>query len=164
VKNANGQVRIVSAPSDCLPSESATSWNVVGPVGPVGPQGSQGPQGLQGPQGAAGTNGTNGTNGTDGVSGYQEVENKGSFTFQNGASPSLTVGVSCPAGHKVLGGGGFATVNQVLVSLGTSTPNGQANETPDTGWRVGFVKSDGSDFQNGDTLSYDLFAICADVG
>jgi hypothetical protein len=38
------------------------------------------------------------------------------------------------------------------------------NETPDTAWQISFVKSDGSDFHNGDTLSYDVFAICAQVG
>ncbi len=52
MKSVNGQLRIVSAASQCLPSETAISWNAVGPQGPAGPQG---PQGPQGPSGAVAT-------------------------------------------------------------------------------------------------------------
>jgi len=38
-KQQNGQLRIVSASSQCLPSESPISWNIVGPQGPQGPTG-----------------------------------------------------------------------------------------------------------------------------
>ena len=35
-KKVNGQLRIVSSPSQCNPSEVAISWNIVGPQGPTG--------------------------------------------------------------------------------------------------------------------------------
>jgi hypothetical protein len=38
-KKINGQLRIVSDPSKCLPSEVSVSWNMVGPPGPQGPSG-----------------------------------------------------------------------------------------------------------------------------
>jgi hypothetical protein len=38
-KKVNGQLRIVSDPSKCNPSEVAISWNIVGPEGPQGPTG-----------------------------------------------------------------------------------------------------------------------------
>ncbi len=46
IKKVNGQLRIVSAASQCLPSETAISWNIVGPQGPAGPAGPQGPSGV----------------------------------------------------------------------------------------------------------------------
>ena len=46
MKTVNGQLRIVSAATQCLPSETAISWNAVGPQGPSGPQGPQGPSGA----------------------------------------------------------------------------------------------------------------------
>ena len=41
-KKVNGQLRIVSDPSNCNPSETAISWSIVGPEGPQGPQGPTG--------------------------------------------------------------------------------------------------------------------------
>jgi hypothetical protein len=35
----NGQLRVVSDPSQCRPSEIPVSWNIVGPQGPQGPTG-----------------------------------------------------------------------------------------------------------------------------
>ncbi len=35
-KKVNGQLRIVSNPSQCNPSEAAVSWGIVGPQGPAG--------------------------------------------------------------------------------------------------------------------------------
>ncbi len=52
MKAMNGQLRIVSAATQCLPSETAIFWNA---VGPQGPQGLQGPAGPQGPSGAVAT-------------------------------------------------------------------------------------------------------------
>jgi len=53
----NGQLRIVSNPGQCNPSELPVSWNIVGPQGPAGPQG---PTGAQGPEGPAGPQGPSG--------------------------------------------------------------------------------------------------------
>jgi hypothetical protein len=52
----NGNLRLVSSPSDCRTNETAVSWNVVGP------------QGEQGPPGAAGKDGVDGKDGANGVS------------------------------------------------------------------------------------------------
>ena len=38
-KKVNGQLRIVSDPGSCNPSEIAISWSIVGPQGPQGPTG-----------------------------------------------------------------------------------------------------------------------------
>ena len=50
-KVQNGQLRLVSAAGQCLPSEQAISWNQEGEQGPQGPQGPQGEQGEVGPRG-----------------------------------------------------------------------------------------------------------------
>ena len=51
----NGQLRIISDPSEVRNSEKLISWNVEGPAGPQGPQGEMGPEGPQGPQGEPGS-------------------------------------------------------------------------------------------------------------
>jgi hypothetical protein len=56
----NGQLRIVSNPGQCNPSELPLSWNIVGPQGPAGPQGPEGPQGPMGPAGPQGPAGPSG--------------------------------------------------------------------------------------------------------
>jgi len=53
-KLQNGQLRLVSAAGQCLPSEQAISWNQEGVQGPQGPQGPQGAQGDPGPIGPRG--------------------------------------------------------------------------------------------------------------
>ena len=65
-KAQNGQLRLVSAAGQCLPSEQAISWNQVGPQGAQGPQGLQGPQGAQGEQGPLGPQGPQGAQGDQG--------------------------------------------------------------------------------------------------
>jgi hypothetical protein len=57
----NGSLRIVSGPGKCTSTETAISWNKVGPQGPAGPQGPQGPQGETGPAGAQGERGLPGS-------------------------------------------------------------------------------------------------------
>ena len=69
VKTQNGQVRIVAAGTTCLASETATSWNVVGPTGPRGLQGPQGDRGLQGIRGIQGIQGIQGLTGLQGERG-----------------------------------------------------------------------------------------------
>jgi hypothetical protein len=51
-KVQNGQLRLVSAAGQCLPSEQAISWNQQGVQGEQGPQGPQGAQGERGPSDA----------------------------------------------------------------------------------------------------------------
>lgn len=49
---SGGTLRIIdSSVTNCKASETAISWNTVGPQGPTGPTGPQGPQGAIGPVG-----------------------------------------------------------------------------------------------------------------
>ncbi len=65
----NGQLRLVSGPADCNPSERFVTWNVTGPAGPTGPAGVAGQRGATGLAGAAGTNGARGATGPPGTNG-----------------------------------------------------------------------------------------------
>ena len=67
---------------------------------PAGPAGPQGPQGPQGPPGQAGAQGPAGA---AGVSGY---ERKFTINGPFDSSSPKTGEASCPAGKKLLGGGG----------------------------------------------------------
>lgn len=49
----NGQLRKVSGPNQCRPSELPISWSAAGAPGPQGPQGIQGPKGERGEMGPA---------------------------------------------------------------------------------------------------------------
>lgn len=64
----NGDLRLVSSPSDCRTNETAVSWNVVGPPGPQGEQGLPGKDGAPGTDGAPGKDGVDGKDGANGVS------------------------------------------------------------------------------------------------
>ena len=67
--DTNGNLRQVSAPSDCKQHEIPVSWNIVGPIGPTGPQGPVGPTGPMGPQGPTGATGPVGLTGRPGPAG-----------------------------------------------------------------------------------------------
>ena len=56
VKTQGGQVRFVSAASECLVSETAVPLNQAGAEGPQGAEGPEGPDGPQGPPGPSGAN------------------------------------------------------------------------------------------------------------
>ena len=56
VKTQSGQVRFVSAASECLASETAIPLNQTGAEGPQGAEGPEGPDGPQGPPGPSGAN------------------------------------------------------------------------------------------------------------
>ena len=77
-KSQNGQLRLVSAASQCLPSETVITWNqagttgatgATGPTGPQGPAGATGATGPAGPAGAAGATGAQGATGATGATG-----------------------------------------------------------------------------------------------
>ncbi|MGE5180960.1 MAG: hypothetical protein ACM31C_02810 [Acidobacteriota bacterium] len=87
----NGELRLVTSPSDCRISEASVSWNVQGPAGPVGPQGpagadgapgAQGPVGPIGPQGPAGADGAPGPAGPPGPQGVQGDPGLGLATYE----------------------------------------------------------------------------------
>ncbi|MEA3200558.1 MAG: hypothetical protein QOE90_1986 [Thermoplasmata archaeon] len=108
-----------------------------GPQGPAGVNGTNGAQGPAGPQGPAGVNGTNGAQGPQGVQGPQGPpgpSGTANLTYVSSAvtnvtattaGTQLTVNATCPAGTKVLGGGGIVgtTGGQLeKVSLQASWP------------------------------------------
>lgn len=68
---ANGSVRIVDDPAECIDAERALTWNTTGPQGPPGSQGEPGPEGPQGPQGEQGSPGPQGEQGPQGERGEQ---------------------------------------------------------------------------------------------
>jgi Collagen triple helix repeat (20 copies) len=117
-KTQNGQLRLIDPATDsCHPSETPISWSQTGPQGPqgppgpagpagpqgpAGPAGPAGPQGPTGPQGPAGPTGPAGPQGPAGVSGYEVVE--GPLVLD--AVQTYNAEAHCPAGKRVLGGGG----------------------------------------------------------
>lgn len=108
-KAQNGQLRLVSAASQCLPSEQAIMWNqngtqgatgatgaagpqgpagiagATGAIGPQGPAGVAGPAGPAGPQGAPGTDGAPGAQGPAGPAGPQGPQGAQGPTGPQGA-------------------------------------------------------------------------------
>jgi hypothetical protein len=106
----------------------------VGPPGPTGPQGNPGPQGAQGQQGDPGPHGTQGAQGVPGPSGSQL---SATSTAQSGNNPGsgtiVSATANCPAGKKILGGGGRASATvasqERKVSLRASYPSGPASWT-----------------------------------
>ena len=103
----------------CGAGEVAVTWNKTGPRGPQGPTGATG------------------ATGAPGVSGWETVNS----TSANDSSNSKQVIVNCPAGKKVVGGGGnasggyaFLFVSQPVASGGwgvvaTESPTTSANWT-----------------------------------
>ena len=110
-----------STPGSCPGNATVISWSQQGPQGGPGPAGTQGPQGSVGPQGPQGNPGQQGVQGPPGpsgpqgpagsssVSGYEIVTVTGPVgtVFQRGAALAAT----CPAGKKVLSGGGFPVLD-----------------------------------------------------
>jgi hypothetical protein len=79
----------------CGSGEVAVTWNKTGPRGPQGP---------------TGATGATGATGVPGVSGWEMVTSTSAYTS---ISPRQQV-ASCPAGKKVVGGGGAANPVAVL--------------------------------------------------
>ncbi len=133
------------------------------PQGPPGPKGPQGPKGSKGEKGPKGDTGAKGPAGPAGVSGYEVVSQTfaGVFVENSGGMRGLSEvkTMSCPAGKRVIGGGGDLGTNagqngqQRQVTISLSGPNGAG-----TGWSVQL-------FNNSTTIdtSIDLkvYAICA---
>ena len=103
----NGKLRVVSSADDCRNSERAIRWSQQGPRGPDGPQGRPGPPGPPGPQGPRG------------VSDYQVVEN----VRRDVPLPIHDdFFASCPAGKRVLGGGGIVQLYAPSGFVGLGSP------------------------------------------
>lgn len=84
-----GTIRIVASASACnAKTETALTWNSIGPIGPEGPRGIQGKTGktgatgLRGPVGPRGATGATGATGASGAAGSTGPQGPGGF---NGA-------------------------------------------------------------------------------
>jgi hypothetical protein len=96
---------------------AAGSTGSTGPAGPPGPQGAKGDQGEKGDKGDEGDPGT---------SGYQVV----SMTSPTGAAGEIRfVSTTCPAGKKVVGGGGGTAFADGTVEYSAPKPDS-------SGWTV----------------------------
>ena len=86
--NERGNLRVVDAPGDCKPNETAISWAQKGPAGPPGEKGETGPGG---PQGVRGDTGAQGPAGPAGPAGAALPE------CQDGTDPLLVGGSTLTA-------------------------------------------------------------------
>jgi hypothetical protein len=118
-----------------------------GQTGPKGDKGDKGLKGDKGDKGLTGTTGPTGPAGPTGITGYQIV-----------TAPSTTgplfhgVTITCPAGKKVIGGGGGVNgVNGNGPWLVSSSPSQDG-----TSWSIASTKSAGS-------IGIVGYAICANV-
>ena len=99
VKTQNGQVRIVAAGTNCLPSEHAATWSVEGPKGDTGATGAQGPKGDTGAQGPKGDTGAQGATGPKGDTGAQGDTGATGATGPTGSQGETgATGATGPAG------------------------------------------------------------------
>jgi hypothetical protein len=141
-KTVGGAVRVIDTDQRgrCLPSETALDWNRTGPTGAHGSTGARGATGATGPTGASG-----------GFTGWQFVTN----TIVVHDQEWLPLGIACPAGKKVLGGG--VTTNSIVSGVGMrvaeSGPALQAD-----GWEAKVANEGGL----GD-VDVTIWAICATV-
>jgi hypothetical protein len=88
----NGQLRVIDPPTQqCLPSETAISWNQIGPQGPAGPPGPPGPPGAPGSGG--------------GSNGFVTGIRSGTIT----STPSAILTLTLPAGSYMLNASVFVS-------------------------------------------------------
>jgi hypothetical protein len=165
--NPVGSLRVIdpATGASCSKNERSLNFNQTGPQGPQGIRGLQGVPGSDGADGADGTDGADGVDGADGqagpagpagatgpagtagFSGYQIVSVDGVFG-------QYTVDVTCPAGKRAIGGGGYT---QGGTYLRASAPafNG-------FGWTAtAGSDNNGSDFVVGPLVT--VYAVCATV-
>lgn len=88
---------------------SAGARGETGPQGPVGPAGPEGPVGPEGPQGPEGPRGLTGPAGPQGAPGLSGVETVTATNFSNVVRLEATATATCPAGKRVIAGGGDIT-------------------------------------------------------
>jgi hypothetical protein len=156
-----------SLPLACIKGDIAVQWNqagpmgpqgpagLTGPAGPAGPQGDPGPAGADGAQGPAGPQGDPGADGAQGpqgdpsISGYEVVRGP----TVTGGGGTYTATATCPAGKKVLGGGG--SQGDFGYYLDDSRPNDDGS-----GWQVQY-SPDSGDLHGGGIG--EAWAICAFV-
>ena len=116
----SGFVKIVGADDTCRRGQLALDWNAEGMLG------------SPGADGADGTDGTDGTDGADGADGATNV------TVVHGVATGSAVRVFCPAGTKVVGGGGYVQGTTLALMQNHPIDATGANATTATlaGWQV----------------------------
>jgi len=153
--DVNGNVRLSDSAICKLPGGGRlASWGTVGVPGPTGPIGQAGPTGPQGGTGSSGP-----------VGGYEIVTASG-FVPISAQATLVQFTATCPAGKKVVGGGGGATlylnnplsVEGFLVTLSSGPYAGG-----DTTWSVLFARNGGAPLQTTESTFHSVYAICADV-
>jgi Collagen triple helix repeat (20 copies) len=122
-KQENGQLRLVPSASDCLPSETAVSWNAQGPPGPQGPTGAAGPTGPQGDTGSTGATGPAGPQGLRGPSDAYVVDGALAISAFNILSVAEE---TPPSGSYVV----VARVHLSATTAGAATCNLYSTGTP----------------------------------
>jgi hypothetical protein len=169
-----GNLRVIDAGAgqNCRPSEIAIRWSQTGPQGPQGPAGPPGPkgdtgatgpagpQGPAGPAGPKGDTGATGPQGPPGVSNYEIVTNN--LTNQSLAAGGETIqAASCPAGKKLLGGGGLIRGATGRWLVGSSGPASNTADPDPTTWTVAWENISASTIT---AANQEVYAICATVG
>ena len=133
-----------------------------GPQGPAGPRGATGPAGPQGPvgpQGPTGPRGATGPQGPPGVANYQIVVNN--LTNQSlGPNGERIQSATCPAGKRVLGGGGLVRGAAGRWIIGSSGPASNTADPDPTTWIVAWENLSGATIT---AANEEVYAICATV-
>jgi hypothetical protein len=111
--------------------------------------------------------GAPGAPGADGVSGYQVVSAENDGIREPGKN--FLVGVGCPSGKSVLGGGGRAEIFsdasgnlEEAATIASSAPITDAAGNG-TGWTLTIANPDGSSFTADEDFHVTVYAICAKV-
>ena len=148
---------ITSLSCNNLSSESIGA-SVPGEQGPAGPQGPQGPQGQPGATGESGAQGPQGETGATGPAGPQSVLGK-IYTVEGNPVNVITSGppprstASCNDGDSLISGYFNARNNQNPGALRV------INQSPDFAENDWTIQIGGNE---GDSISYQAFAICFD--
>lgn len=80
------------------------------------PAGAQGPQGTQGPKGDKGDQGPKGDAGARGAPGVSDYERVEVIKNVNPGDTGVVIAASCPAGKKILGGGGLVQDSKLHIT------------------------------------------------
>ncbi len=132
--------------SRCARGDAKLTWNEVGPTGPQGATGAKGATGDTGATGATGANGATGATGARGVQGNTGVQGaigpqgppgvsnysvESQTTIVSSSASVGSVTATCPAGDRVLGGGGGVPTPTAMVVFSSAPASG-----PTVGWTV----------------------------
>ena len=137
VNKTSGVVRIIdTAKTSCTKNEDTVPWN------------------------QAGQPGQDGANGTNGVSGYQAVTKSETFTPVAGQLNTF-IGVSCPPGKHVTGGGAFGDLSS---SGGSNVQESSPSVSGDIeSWFAIVGKASNAPFNGTETIRVTVTVFCIDA-